>query len=369
MSALAAAAAAAAAATAVSVANQTHPVQHQQMHADHNFAVPAIPQHRQQGANPNNVVLPPISNFSQAARHSGISSLVGDQHYEYVDPSNSARQPQPMPQIPQQQQQYMGQNGFSGNMYYGNSLQPLMLPPPSPTILSYYTADPTQLMSLLGQNAYQPQAYHYDYPLPPHQLPFNGSNQQQQQQQPSSAFGLAPMQNTDPSLAAAAAVAAAAAAAQGGAGTNSANGSGMLLTQQYAPHQQAPIASVSLPPLGQAINQNNMAAAAAAAQIVAAAAASGQYTQPTANVGGSGMAFPNAAQQQQQQHSLGNLYNSTRRSSSFTNLALLQQQQQQQQQPFVQPDYQSQVFPKPQSAAVPGGFLKQPDGQYPSTGL
>ncbi|KAJ1751087.1 hypothetical protein LPJ79_002364 [Coemansia sp. RSA 1821] len=358
MTALAAAAAVAAAATAVSVGNPTHPVQQQQqMHADHNFAVPAIPQHRQQAA--NNVVLPPISNFSQAARHSGISSLAGDQHYEYVDPSNSARQPQPMPQIPQQQQQYMGQNGYSGNMYYGNSLQPLMLPPPSPTILSYYTADPTQLMSLLGQNAYQPQAYHYDYPLPPHQLPFNGSNQQ-----PSSAFGLGPMQNSDPSLAAAAAVAAAAAAAaQGGAGTNSGNGPGMLLTQQYAPHQQA---SVSLPPLGQAINQNNLAAAAAA-QIVAAAAASGQYTQPAANVGGSGMVFPNAAQQQQQQqqqHSLSNLYHSTRRSSSFTNLALLQQQQQ----PFVQHDYQSQVFPKPQTATVPGGFLK-PDGQYPSTGL
>ncbi|KAJ1809013.1 hypothetical protein LPJ77_001955 [Coemansia sp. RSA 2523] len=364
-----AALAAAAAVAAANVVPMNTP--QQQMHADRQFAAPAVPLHRQtNGAanTPGNVVLPPISNFPQPARAPSISQL-GSQRYEYVDPANSARQQQ-MPAVPPQ---YVPQNGYSGNMYYAAaSLQPLMLPPPSPTILSYYTADPTQWMSLLGQNAYQPQAYHYDYPLPPHQLPYNFPSQQQ----PSAAFGLAPMQTGDPSLAA---VAAAAAAAQSGA---TPNGPGMLLTQQYAPHQQAAMPPVSLPPIGQAINQSNlainqnmainqsnMAAAAAAAQIVAAAAASGQYTQPVAN---GAVAYPGTQQPLQfdaqgsstfgpggtlPQQQLGNLYQPSRRASSFTNLALLQQQQPSS---FGRAEFRSQAIPKAH---------EQPESQYPSTAL
>ncbi|KAJ2817297.1 hypothetical protein IWW50_006218, partial [Coemansia erecta] len=174
MSALAAAAAVAAASGVVPMNTQQQQQQHQ-MHADRPFAVPAVPLHRQQTSvtanTPSNVVLPSLSNFSQSTRPPGMPPQQGsDQRYEYIDPANSARQQQ-LPAVPPQ---YAQPGAYSGNMYYANSsLQPLMLPPPSPTILSYYTADPTQWMSLLGQNAYQPQAYHYDYPLPPHQLPFN----------------------------------------------------------------------------------------------------------------------------------------------------------------------------------------------------
>ncbi|KAJ2630434.1 hypothetical protein IW137_004995, partial [Coemansia sp. RSA 1287] len=184
------------------------------------------------------------------------------------------------------------------------------------------------------------------------------------------------MQTGDPSLAA---VAAAAAAAQSGA---TPNGPGMLLTQQYAPHQQAAMPPVSLPPIGQAINQSNlainqnmainqsnMAAAAAAAQIVAAAAASGQYTQPVAN---GAVAYPGTQQPLQfdaqgsstfgpggtlPQQQLGNLYQPSRRASSFTNLALLQQQQPSS---FGRAEFRSQAIPKAH---------EQPESQYPSTAL
>ncbi|KAJ1841985.1 hypothetical protein LPJ70_004006, partial [Coemansia sp. RSA 2708] len=155
----------------------------------------------------------------------------------------------------------------------------------------------------------------------------------------------------------------------------------MLLTQQYAPQQQqGSIAPVSLAPIGQAFNQNNIAAAA---QLVAAAA-SGQFTQPMANSGtvafpggqaplgfaGQGSSFASGGALQQPSQ-LDGLYQPTRRSSSFTNLALLQQQQQQQQPQsqstaYGQSEFRSQAFPKPHAA---GSALGQPDAQYPPAAL
>ncbi|KAJ2697440.1 hypothetical protein H4R19_005664, partial [Coemansia spiralis] len=144
-----AAAAAAAAATVPAMGGVQQPPQ--QLYPDHVFAVPAVPLHQQHGgaaANaPGIAALPSISNLAQPAQ-----LPVQQPAYGYAA---AAGRQQP--------------GAYLGNMYYANSsLQPLMVPPPSPTILSYYQADPTHLMSLLGQNAYQPQAYHYDYPLPPH---------------------------------------------------------------------------------------------------------------------------------------------------------------------------------------------------------
>ncbi|KAJ1956196.1 hypothetical protein GGI12_005369, partial [Dipsacomyces acuminosporus] len=316
-------------------------------------------------------------------------------------------QPQP-PQPPQPPRPQQQNNAYSQSLYYAqSSFQPLMVPPPSPTILSYYTTDPTQWMSLLGQNAYQPQAYHYDYPLPPHQLPFNFPVQQPQ-------LGAAAYQSSDPSVAAAAAAAAVAAAAAQG---NNGAGSSMLLTQQFAPPQSmiqppphTPISPVALPPIDQTLHQGNMAAAAAAAaaaQMTAVAVATGQYPPPSAGIVG-----PQSVQQQQQpeqqqpgsafhmprqqvqfgsqdpalmaasalpQQPADSYYLPARRSSSFTNLSLLQQQQQQQQQPsYMKSSYSSQLSQKPLVTGIPGqqadahssafaGFNKPPairDSQY-----
>ncbi|PIA15037.1 hypothetical protein COEREDRAFT_82252 [Coemansia reversa NRRL 1564] len=342
MSALAAAAvAAAAAATAGPMGTaQTQQAQHS-MHTDHTFAGPVVPlqQRPQQGEasvnDPSNMVLPSISSFTQHAQQPGMASLPNGQL----------------------QQQHHSLNGYSGNMFHGNSsLQPLILPPPSPNILSYYTTDPMQWMSLLGQHAYQPQAYHYDYPLPPHQLPFSFSGQQQQQQ---SAFGLAHMQKNDPALATvAAAAAAAAAAAQGG---GAANGPGMLLTQQYTPQAANNLAS----------NQNNMAAVAAAQIVAAAAAASGQYSQSAGN--GGTMAYHalqptmqfNSQQQQQQANAS---YQPAQRTSSLVNHPLLTQPSS-----LNRPEFASQAFPKPLGAGVHSQHGTEMHGgqntQYPTSAL
>ncbi|KAJ1941301.1 hypothetical protein FBU59_003538, partial [Linderina macrospora] len=213
MSALAAAAAAAVAAASGDPIQQQ---QQQTMHVDHTFAVPAVPAHRQFGS--KNGILPSISSLQQstARQCQGGAILHQDsqqqQHMPYRDPMSTAYQQQPNPnlsQFPQPQQpapsyapppQDLNSNNYYGqqNLYYSAPmLQPLMLPPPSPTILSYYTADPTQWMSLLGQNAYQPQAYHYDYPLPAHQVPFNFPVPA------TPTYGVTPMQKNDPSMAAA----------------------------------------------------------------------------------------------------------------------------------------------------------------------
>ncbi|KAJ1906241.1 hypothetical protein LPJ81_001455 [Coemansia sp. IMI 209127] len=306
MSALAAAAAAAVA------ANQQipQPQMHVADNSNHSFAVPGPvmhgPHHQQQqyqnqqhgsnamlnsnintGGGNSSIILPSISTLPYPTANSNQPLLNGHHH----------------------SQQQQGHYGY--NMYYNPStLQPLMIPPPSPTILSYYKSDPARWMSLLGQHAYQPQAYHYDYPLPPHQLSYGiGSNQQQQQ--PASGYGSMATPH----------------------GNNAVNGSMMLLAQQFVPPQQTQIPAVSLPPIDQAIHQNNVAVAAAAQLAAVAAAASGQYTQPTNSVA---FGVP------QSQMLLENMHNAaaysagshltqqqqTRRASSFTNLALLQQQQQ-----------------------------------------
>ncbi|KAJ2156899.1 hypothetical protein GGF46_004875 [Coemansia sp. RSA 552] len=171
MTALAVAAAAAAAATAVSMSDPS-------------------------------LVLPSIGSFSQTQPTIGGFSQV-------LPPM-----PPSLPQGPRSafnDSRQMGQmpGAQAGAVYYG-SRQPLMLPPPSPNILSYYNADPTQWMALLGQNAYQPQAYHYDYPLPPHQVAFNVPGQ----------AGLLPSGGTGPSQAA------------------------LLLAQQYAPVNNAAAAQM-----------------------------------------------------------------------------------------------------------------------------
>ncbi|KAJ2028055.1 hypothetical protein H4S03_007992 [Coemansia sp. S3946] len=327
------AAVAAAAAASVSMAG----IGRQPLSNEHTFAMPAIPLHRQPsgtkvGGGPATFL--PRPDDQQSPQH----------HFTYQREPAPATQFQPQrlaqfPQLPRQQQQpsqSQQQSAYAQNLYYNTppSLQPLMQPPPSPTILSYYTADPTQWMSLLGQNAYQPQAYHYDYPVPPHQLPFNFPMQQQQQQRRFPA----------------------ASAMAGGSGGAPA----MLLTQQYAPPGplQIPMTPVTLPPIDQALHQSNMAAVVAAQMVAAAASATGQYPQAVANGSGSGMAFPAMPQQQQQlqslqfesqnaavgasayvptvglpqQQQLEGYYQPVRRSSSVTKLALLQQQQQQQQQ-------------------------------------
>ncbi|KAJ2859694.1 hypothetical protein GGH94_005967, partial [Coemansia aciculifera] len=320
------AAAAAAAAASASMAG----IGRQPLPNEHNFAMPAIPLHRQPGSTKvgGPATLLPRPDDQQRPQP----------HFAYQREPAPATQFQPQhlaqfPQLSRQQQpsQPQQQNAYAQNLYYNTppSLQPLMLPPPSPTILSYYTADPTQWMSLLGQNAYQPQAYHYDYPVPPHQLPFNFPMQQQQQQRRFPA----------------------ASAMAGGSGGAPA----MLLTQQYAPPGplQTPITPVTLPPIDQALHQSNMAAVVAAQMVAAAASATGQYPQSVAS-GGSGMAFPAMPQQQlqslqfesqngavgayvptlglPQQQQLEGYYQPVRRSSSVTNLARLQQQLQQQQQ-------------------------------------
>ncbi|KAJ1986851.1 hypothetical protein GGI25_004670 [Coemansia spiralis] len=270
----------------------------------------------------NNVVLPSISTLP----HTGM------------------QQPNQQQQQQQQQQQYVHQqNPYGYSVYYGSSaLQPLMVPPPSPTILSYYKNDPNRWMSLLGQQAYQPQAYHYDYPLPPHQISFNFQpSQQQQLQQPSSVYGTGAQQGSD-----------------------AMNGSAMLLTQQFVPPQQNQLASVSLPSIDQALHPNNAAVAvAAAAQLAAAAAAaSGQYTQQAANSSGVAFGTPQAqlpsdnrqgAAAYTASHLSQQLLQPTRRSSSFTNLALLQQQSHSSTpNSFVNPAYGSLLFQKPDSVGV-----------------
>ncbi|KAJ2519549.1 hypothetical protein GGI11_002541, partial [Coemansia sp. RSA 2049] len=279
-----------------------------------NFAVPGSLMHHQQpslhqnqlGSNAiansdisGNVVLPPISTLPYPTANSSHQSLlnVHQQHQHQLQPQKSS---------------------YGYNMYYNPStLQPLMIPPPSPTILSYYKTDPARWMSLLGQHVYQPQAYHYDYPLPSQQQHSYGVGSNQHQ--PSSAYATG-------------------AAVQG---NDAVNGPMMLLAQQFALPQQPQIGANSLPPTDQAFNQSNVAAAQlAAAAAAAAAAASGQYPQLVAtNNSGSNMtfgipqaqvqfdtefgssAYPASQLSQQQQPA--------RRSSSFTNLSLLQQQQQQ----------------------------------------
>ncbi|KAJ2083971.1 hypothetical protein H4R24_000414 [Coemansia sp. RSA 988] len=330
----AAAAAAAAAATATVVPVGAAQMQHS-LHGDHTFAGPVVSlqQLPQQGAasvnNPSNMVLPSISSFTQHAQQPGMASLANGQQQQQFD----------FNQVNSIQQPLHSFNGYSGNMYYANSsFQQLMVPPPSPNILSYYTTDPTQWMSLLGQHAYQPQAYHYDYPLPPHQLPFSFSGQQQQQQQ--SAFGLAQMQKNDPAMAAVAA----AAAAQGGA---TANGPGMLLTQQYTPKA--------------ATNLNNMAVAAAA---------SGQYSQPAAN--GGAMAYHTAQPavqfniQQQQQGDAS--YQPAQRMSSLANHSLLTQTSS-----LGRAEFASQAFPKPLGTGIHSQHGTELHGgqgaQYPTSAL
>ncbi|KAJ2064668.1 hypothetical protein GGI17_000810 [Coemansia sp. S146] len=350
------AAAAAAAAASASMAG----IGRQPLPSEHTFAMPAIPLHRQPGSTKvgGPATLLPRPDDQQRPQL----------HFAYQREPAPATQFQPQhlaqfPQLSRQQQpsQPQQQNAYAQNLYYNTppSLQPLMLPPPSPTILSYYTADPTQWMSLLGQNAYQPQAYHYDYPVPPHQLPFSFPMQQQRRFPAASAMA-------------------------GGSGGAPA----MLLTQQYAPPGplQTPITPVTLPPIDQALHQSNMAAVVAAQMVAAAAAASatGQYPQSVAS-GGSGMAFPAMPQQQQQlqplqfesqngavgayvptlglpqQQQLEGYYQPVRRSSSVANLALLHQQQLQQQQ---QQQQQQQV------ALLSGGqqMLGATPGYYTGTG-
>ncbi|KAJ2726261.1 hypothetical protein GGI07_000738 [Coemansia sp. Benny D115] len=162
MSALAAAAAVAAAAAAAGAPLGSVNQQQQPMQVDHSFAVPAIPNiHQQQ---------------QQQQQHS---------HSQLPNTAQFPALQQQHPSQPLQTASAQPQGGYSQNIYYGaaSSLQPLMVPPPSPTVLSYYTADPNHWMSLLGQNAYQPQAYHYDYPTslpsalgPAASLHYNSSN-------------------------------------------------------------------------------------------------------------------------------------------------------------------------------------------------
>ncbi|KAJ1730831.1 hypothetical protein LPJ61_002818 [Coemansia biformis] len=373
MSALAAAAAAAAATVPAigGVQFQPQPQPQQRLHADHAFAIPAVPPHQQQGGTAANgtggAAFPPMSSLAQQPP---------PLPYGYANPASSGRQPA---------------GAYLRNVYYSNSsLQPLMVPPPSPTILSYYQTDPAHWMSLLGQNAYQPQAYHYDYPLPPHRLPFNHPGQQQQLPLQ---FGPGQLQKNGPPLAATAAVAAALAAAQSNVG-----GAGMLLTQQYTPHPQTATMPVALPPIDQTINQSNMAvamAAAAQAAVIAAAAANGSFAQQ-AVVNGCATGFHSGAQssarfdnqgvsafapgtglsllqQQQQQQQADGLYQPARRASSFTNLALLQQSSS-----LGRPEYRSQQFPKQHAAGTlqqaPGmvDFRQQvgaPEAQHPQSAV
>ncbi|KAJ2007948.1 hypothetical protein GGI04_001320 [Coemansia thaxteri] len=255
---------------------------------EHGFAMPALPVHRQQ------------------------------QHFYGVQRESLQFQSQPIsqfPTLPRQtipQQQPVQQQG----MYYnsGSTLQPLMVPPPSPTILSYYTGDAARWMSLLGQHAYQPQAYHYDYPVPPHQLPFNFPVPQQQCHYPASGIGVA-----------------GASVGSGGVGLPS---QPMLLTQQYAPPPQPPPpmamqtvnATVTLPSIEHALQQGNMAAAVAA-QIAAVAAATGQYPQ-AAQAPPSGMAFP-ISRQLDGYGQQATLQLAAPAAGSGNNVAMLQQQQQQ----------------------------------------
>ncbi|KAJ2547029.1 hypothetical protein EV175_005380, partial [Coemansia sp. RSA 1933] len=252
---------AAAAAVAAVAANQQIP--QPQMHAadnsNQNYAVPGslLPgqqqyPNQQHGSNAmldpsinsgnSNIILPSISTLPYPTVNSN-QPLLSSQHHNQ-----------------QQQQQQQQQNQYGYNMYYNPStVQPLMIPPPSPTILSYYKSDPARWMSLLGQHAYQPQAYHYDYPLPPHQLTYGfGSNQQHT----ASAYGSSGTPH----------------------GNDAANRPMMLLAQQFVPPLPNQIPAVSLPPIDQAIHQNNVAVAAAAAAQLAAVAASGQYTQQANSV-------------------------------------------------------------------------------------
>ncbi|KAJ1938135.1 hypothetical protein GGF37_004929, partial [Kickxella alabastrina] len=272
-----------------------------------------------------------------ATLQGGGVPMLGDNQASYVDPMALARQSHPaavnnpFSAIQQQQQQ---QSGYPQNLHYAtaSSLHSLMVPPPSPTVLSYYTADPNQWMSLLNQNTYQPQAYHYEHPVPPHQLAFNFAGHQQMAPL---GYGVTNMQVADPSQ-----------QQQQQAGHS---GQMMLLTQQFAPHplsssqlslQVPPISSVgSLAQMDQAMHQNNIVAAQMAAAAAATAVGSGQYAigghphvhqsaVAAANSNGVGVGLQFSGQQGgggQQQQSDG-FYQQTRKSASFTNLATLQQQ-------------------------------------------
>ncbi|KAJ1724611.1 hypothetical protein LPJ53_001147 [Coemansia erecta] len=319
MSALAVAAAAAAAATAgsqVGLSQQQqqqhhHHHQPQPMQVDHTFAVPAVPIHRQQASSLQPGAMPTQYEYSGAM--ASMQQQQQQQQHSMINAQFPGMQPQHVVQP---------QGGFSHNVQYAaSSLQPLMVPPPSPTVLSYYTADPTYWISLLGQHAYQPQAYHYDY----------------QQQQQISSLGL------------------------------------LLLTQQYAP--PPPLASQTQPHIDQAIHQSNIVAAQMVAAAAAAAAASqyapGAHTlQPAIMPSSAGVSmqygsqsgavngyagFPSQQQQQQPQQTDA-FGQPARRSSSFTNLALLQNQQQQQLHQsqaaaaFLRPDLGTQ-YQQPQSAS------------------
>ncbi|KAJ1842932.1 hypothetical protein LPJ57_009889, partial [Coemansia sp. RSA 486] len=212
------------------------------------------------------------------------------------------------------------QSGYSQNLFYAtSSLQPLMVPPPSPTVLSYYTADPTYWISLLGQHAYQPQAYHYEYPVAAHQHPHQHQHQlphqfnsTAHQQLSTLGYGVTNMQSADP----------------------------LYSTQQQQQQQQQQLQGASLPPIDQSMHQSNIVAAQMVAAAAAAAVASGQYPASghplqagVPNSAGVGLPynaqgsivgnFGGFASQKQQSDAYGQ---PSRRSSSFTNLSLLQQQ-------------------------------------------
>ncbi|KAJ1839186.1 hypothetical protein LPJ73_006848, partial [Coemansia sp. RSA 2703] len=345
-----------AAATAQQVQQAQQTMHPKAMQAEHTFAVPAVPIHRQQ--QPAGMAAQYEYPGSVAAMQAQQQSMINAQF------TGAAQQMQPAA---------VQANGHMAGAYppgvqYATAMQPLMVPPPSPTVLSYYTADPSHWISLLGQHTYQPQAYHYDH----QQLSSLGHG------------GVTHMQAVDPSY------------SLQQQQQHASNGSGLLLTQQYAPPALAPQAHID-----QAIHQSSIVAAqmAAASQYASgahvlqpgmAAASAGvgmQFNSQSATAGG----FSGFAPQPPQVDAFAQ---PARRASSFTNLALLQNQQQhnQGQTAFLRPDlctqYQAQAQPQqlqsgfgssggnalhPASAGVNGRFPQQHAattlGQHPASTL
>ncbi|KAJ1922189.1 hypothetical protein H4219_000051 [Mycoemilia scoparia] len=199
---------------------------------------------------------------------------------------------------------------FSPQRQHSSNAHPLMLPPPSPTILSYYSANPNNWLSLASRHMYQPQAYHNEYPSA-------GSSQYQGHNLPYSLQRPYPSQN------------------QGALQYKrfeeqpSANGTQMLLTQPYqvpglgagtlfssgkGMPLQAPTGLDNQGRADQNIADGQMTAAAAALAVAAAGTNMPHQTQS---------GYPGMGQQGG--HDPAN--DPLRRSLSMSNLMLLQQQQ------------------------------------------
>ena len=99
-----------------------------------------------------------MNNLSSFNGQNGLPSISSMHHQ---NPSNNPHHSQIQQFSPSQSFAFSPQRQYYSNMHH------MMIPPPSPTILSYYSANPNNWMSMASRHMYQPQAYHKEYPVAP----------------------------------------------------------------------------------------------------------------------------------------------------------------------------------------------------------